>query len=238
MIITLAHFIASAALVEQLWVGFLVVLETLFFASISKSWKNIRGIRMILYSLSIMTIISWLIFGKGTTPLIWIVTKENLYQGISSVFRAFSSIIIAIVLLSTTRNEELVEGCVHFGVPYRIAFAFSNALRMTPHLTGIALTVVAAQKSRGLNLDKGGFMIKIKKTVPLIVPAMMLGLRSTDVMTMAIEAKGFGYTKKRGNYNQLKLTKLDWILIAYAIILAAGAIVLAANGWFKVYDAL
>lgn len=238
LIMTVAHFIASAALVEQLWIGALVVIETLIFTTISKSWKNVYGIRVILISLWIMTLLSWLLFGEGSTPLFWNIMKENLYQGISSVFRSMSSIIMAIVLLSTTRNEELVQGCVKFGLPYRGAFAFSNALRMTPHLTGVAMTVVAAQKSRGLDLDSGGFWMKLKKTVPLVVPAVLLGLRSTDSVTMAIEAKGFGYSNKRGQYLQLKLTGLDWALILYSILLSIIAILIAANGWFKVFNAL
>ncbi len=238
LLLTLAHFVASAALIEQLWIGLLVVAETLLIATLSKSWKNIRGIRVILYSLFAMTILSWLLFGKGTTPLFWVITKENLCQGISSVFRAISSIFMAIVLLSTTRNEELVEGCVRFGLPYRGAFAFSSALRMTPHLTGIALTVVAAQKSRGLDLDNGGFWMKLKKTVPLVVPAILLGLRSTDAVTMAIEAKGFGRSKARGRYIQLRLSPLDWAFIVYAIVLSVGAIVLAATDSFQVFNAL
>jgi len=238
LIMTIAHFIASAALVEQLWIGALVVIETLVFATLSKSWKNVYGIRIILISLWIMTLISWLLFGEGTTPLFGIIMKEDLCQGISSVFRSMSSIIMAIILLSTTRNEELVQGCVKFGLPYRGAFAFSNALRMTPHLTGVAMTVVAAQKSRGLDLDSGGFWMKLKKTVPLVVPAVLLGLRSTDSVTMAIEAKGFGYTKKRGQYLQLRLTKLDWVLILYSIALSAASVVIAAEGWFKVFNAL
>lgn len=238
LLITLAHFIASAALVEQLWLGGLVVLETLIFTTASKSWKNVYGIRYILISLWIMTILSWLLFGQGTTPLFWIIKKEDLYQGISSVFRSISSIVMAIVLLSTTRNEELVQGCVKFGLPYRGAFAFSNALRMTPHLTGVAMTVVAAQKSRGLDLDNGGFWMKLRKTVPLVVPAVLLGLRSADTVTMAIEAKGFGYSEKRGEYIRLKLTGLDWALIIYSVFLAVLSIVVAANGWFKVFEAL
>lgn len=238
LLLTLAHFIASAALVEQLWLGALVVVETLILTTASKSWRNVYGIRAILISLWIMTLISWLLFGEGTTPLFWIIKKEDLCQGVSSVFRSMSSIIMAIVLLSTTRNEELVQGCVKFGLPYRGAFAFSSALRMTPHLTGVAMTVVAAQKSRGLDLDSGGFFMKLKKTVPLVVPAIMLGLRSTDSVTMATEAKGFGYSKKRGAYLQLKLTALDWIFIVYSVLLSVSSIVIAANDWFKVFNAL
>lgn len=238
LLLTLAHFIASAALVEQLWLGGFVVFETLLLTTLSRSWKNIRKIRIILIPLALMTLLSWLIFGTGTTPLFWIIKKEDLCQGISSVFRSMSSIIMAIVLLSTTRNEELVQGCVKFGLPYRGAFAFSNALRMTPHLTGVAMTVVAAQKSRGLDLDNGGFWMKLKKTVPLVVPAVLLGLRSADTMTMAVEAKGFGYTKKRSNYMELHLTGLDWALIIYAVLLSVGSIVISANGWFAVYNAL
>ena len=78
LLLTLAHFIASAALVEQLWLGGFVVFETLLLTTLSRSWKNIRKIRIILISLALMTLLSWLIFGTGTTPLLWIIKKEDL----------------------------------------------------------------------------------------------------------------------------------------------------------------
>ena len=36
LLLTLAHFVASAALVEQLWLGALVVVETLVLTTVSK----------------------------------------------------------------------------------------------------------------------------------------------------------------------------------------------------------
>ena len=45
LLLTLAHFIASAALVEQLWLGGFVVFETLLLTTLSRSWKNIRKIQ-------------------------------------------------------------------------------------------------------------------------------------------------------------------------------------------------
>jgi energy-coupling factor transport system permease protein len=67
--------------------------------------------------------------------------------------RLASFVSIGLVLLSTTRNEELTHGLIRMGLPHPVAFAFATALRLIPTFAGAGATIVQAQMARGLDLE-------------------------------------------------------------------------------------
>ena len=106
------------------------------------------------------------------------------------------------ILISTTRNEELVLGMIRLGMPYRVGFAISTSLRLVPTIASSTMTISQAQRSRGLDLDSGNLIERIRKFLPLLVPVFISTIRSTNIFGMALESKGFGAREKRTYYLQ------------------------------------
>ena len=96
------------------------------------------------------------------------------------------------IFLSTTRNEEIATGLARLGIPYRFAFAVSTALRLVPTIAATGSTISQAQRSRGLDLESGNVIERIRKYMPLLIPVFVSTIRSTNVFSMALESKGFG----------------------------------------------
>jgi energy-coupling factor transport system permease protein len=135
------------------------------------------------------------------------------------------------ILISTTRTEELVLGMIRMGMPYRVGFAISTALRLVPMIASSTVTIGQAQRSRGLDLDSGSLVERIRKFLPLLVPVFLSTIRSTNIFGMALESKGFGARENRTFYLQLHMRTADFIILAFAFIFVGTSIYLRLMGF-------
>jgi energy-coupling factor transport system permease protein len=208
-----------------------VLVLVLFFGYLAKALANLRRIWFILVTIAILTVILWSIFGSGQTPLFLFVELEALLYGISIALRIDITVIAGMIFLSVTRNEEVAIGLVRLGIPYRFAFAVSTALRLVPTIVATGFAIGEAQRSRGLDLESGNIIQRIRKYVPLLVPVFVSTLRSTNVFSMALESKGFGASSKRTFFLQTAMDRWDvLVLVAFAALLA-GTIALRLAGY-------
>jgi len=198
----------------------------LSYAWLGKSLDNVWRARKALLSVFVVTIIMWLLTMRGPTRIIWIFAVEGLLYGISAAFTLMVIIITGIVFISTTKVEDLTLGCIRLGLPYRGAFAMSTAIRMIPTIADTGVTILQAQKSRGLDVDSGSFMQKLKKYIPLMVPAIVSVIRGTSVFAMALESKGFGYSENRVYYTVIGYKTADYAFSSALLLLMALAIFL------------
>jgi energy-coupling factor transport system permease protein len=80
-----------------------------------------------------------------------------------------------------------------------------------------------AQKARGLELEKGGLLKRIRNYVPVLIPLIVSAIRRSLELAEAMESRAWGATKKRTNLYALKLQKGDYalILVTVGILVAA-----------------
>ncbi|WP_413801981.1 energy-coupling factor transporter transmembrane component T family protein [Streptomyces iranensis] len=237
LLFTLAHFIACVVLVEQVWLVALLLAETFALTVLTHTGRNLWRLRALLISIFVLGMVSWMLLGARVHHLWWVVYQENLGMGASAGLRSLIAVVVSVLLLSTTRNEELGVGLRRIGIPYGGVFAFTSALRMAPVLIGSSLSVMEAQRSRGLDLDSGNAISKLRRSLPLLVPAFLLTMRSTSTFSMAIEAKGYGHNpRSRGSYLILRMDAADLAWCTAALLLIAGSILVGVQGWFGVFS--
>ncbi|MGH3086320.1 MAG: energy-coupling factor transporter transmembrane component T family protein [Rubrobacteraceae bacterium] len=230
MFLLLGMFVLAFLFVNPLY-GFVVLAVVVGFGYLAKSLVNLKRIWFILLMIALVTIVLWSIFGSGQTPLFLFVESEALLYGIGTALRVDITIIAGMIFLSTTRNEEIATGLVKLGAPYNFAFAVSTALRLVPTIIGTMTTISQAQRSRGLDLESGGFIQRVRKFVPLLVPVFVSTIRSTNIFSMALESKGFGASKERTYFLNLEMERKDALaLMAFAALLTA-AITLRIMGF-------
>ncbi len=189
----------------------------------SGSMINLRPLRYILLALSVSSLILWNFFANGTTHLFWIIERESLYYSVGRTLILLSLVVEGIIFLSTTRYEELTIGLIRLGLPYRAGFAVSTAFRMIPMIVASAYAVAQAQRTRGLDLDSGNLIRRVKKYLPLLVPVFLFMIRSTNTFVMALESRGFGARKRRTFYLQIGFGKKDVFCGACLLLLFAAA---------------
>jgi energy-coupling factor transport system permease protein len=203
----------------------------LFFGYLARSLINLGRIWFILVSIAILTIILWSIFGSGRTPLFLFVEREALLYAVSIALRIDITVIAGMIFLSTTRNEEVAIGLVRLGIPYRFAFAVSTALRLVPTVVATGQTIGQAQRSRGLDLESGTILERIRKHLPLLVPVFVTTVRSTNVFSMALESKGFGARPGRTFFLHTVMGGRDALVMVVFVALLAGCIALRLAGY-------
>src|SRR2546428_932599 len=111
------------------------------------------------------------------------------------------------------------------GYPNALSFTFTTAVRLVPTLAADAQTVVDAQRSRGLELDKGNLFRRVRNYVPILIPLLLIAIRRSLELAEALESRGFPGKEGRTSLFQLKLRPADYAIIAMSL----GAI--AASFW-------
>ena len=209
-------------------VGLLLLL--LAYGALAGVLRNLRRIWVLLGTIAAITIVSWGIFGAGATPVVWRITREGLTFGLAAALKIDGMILAGLIFLSATRIEEIVLGLIRLRVPFPAAFAFSLALRMVPTILGTAVTVTEAQRSRGLDLDRGGPIRRLRGYIPLLVPILLHTLRSTDQLAKALESRGFGACRDRGSYLEIGFHGQDAVALVLGGLMLAGFVALRLAG--------
>ena len=100
------------------------------------------------------------------------------------------------VFFLTTSPDHLGLALEESRVPYEFAFAFTTAVRFVPVLAEEAQTIMDAQKARGLELEKGGLLKKIRNYVPVLIPLIVSAIRRSLELAEAMESPSMGSHQK------------------------------------------
>ena len=186
------------------------------------AWPNLARTRNIMLILTIMSILIWLFFAPGKTILVRIgpvtIMRESLMYGLTVALRLNCFIFSALTFLTSTPIEDFTYALRKTGLPYGPSFALSLAFRLTPLFMETASDIALAQKARGLDLDQGNFLTRLRRHAPIIVPVLVSGLRKGDQLAVALESRGFGRGGKRTSIAE---HSFSWRDPALVLVLAA-----------------
>jgi energy-coupling factor transport system permease protein len=230
MFLLVGAFVLAFLFLNPLY-GLVVLALVVAFGALARSLVNLKRIRFILVMIGLVTVVMWSVFSQGETPMFLFVEWEALLYGIGVALKIDATIIAGMIFLSTTRNEEIATGLVKLGVPYRFAFAVSTALRLVPTIAATGSTISQAQRSRGLDLESGNLIQKVRKNTPLLIPVFVSTIRSTNVFSMALESKGFGASQKRTYFLNLTMERRDYLVLGVFALLLLIALFLRFAGY-------
>jgi energy-coupling factor transport system permease protein len=95
----------------------------------------------------------------------------------------------------------------------------SMAMRYVPTLAQEAYAIMDAQKARGVELDKGSLLTRIKNIVPIIVPLIIVSIRRALSIAESMESRGFGACENRTYMEKLVFQKRDWGLAIASLLM-------------------
>jgi energy-coupling factor transport system permease protein len=185
-------------------------------AKVHKQWiRSLRGALFLALFIFIVNI-AGNFFTQG-----YMVTAANWENAASMTLRFVVLVESFSVFFLTTSPDHLGLALEQSHVPYEFSFAFTTAVRFVPVLAEEAQTIMDAQKARGLELEKGNFMKRIRNYVPVLIPLIVSAIRRSLELAEAMESRAWGATKNRTNLYALKLRKGDYILLALIVGLLA-----------------
>ncbi|MBO3803253.1 MAG: energy-coupling factor transporter transmembrane protein EcfT [Candidatus Brockarchaeota archaeon] len=174
----------------------------------------------------------WIRSLKGLVPLIALIFAAQVLVSWSWVSALTYSVRFVAVtstmswFLLTTSPDDLGLSLEQVGLPSDISFAFTMAIRFVPVISYEFQSVYDAQRSRGLELEKGSFVQRIRKYVPIIVPVFIETIRRTYEIADAMEVRAFGAKPKRTRLNVLVMRPSDWAISLVAVLLLLGTVFL------------
>jgi energy-coupling factor transport system permease protein len=124
----------------------------------------------------------------------------------------------------TTSADDLGLALDQIHVPYVVSFTFTTAVRLVPTMALDAQTVVDAQRSRGLELDKGNFMKRVRNYIPILIPLIISAIRRSVELAEALESRAFGASEPRTSITILELHRSDYVAMAATMLGVMGAI--------------
>ncbi len=149
-------------------------------------------------------------------------------ESVLVAFRNAMRIIVMVgsftIFLLTTHPSDLMSDLTRRGLPSQFAYVVISTLQIIPQMQAKAQTIIAAQRSRGLNTE-GGFGKRVGALVPLVGPLVFGSLVEVEERAIAIEARGFTSTRKKTSLRDIPDTGFDkvlrWTLLVVVVAVLA-----------------
>jgi energy-coupling factor transport system permease protein len=186
-----------------------------------------------------VVVINTLVSSRGDTrfwagPEIWgfgelSISLEGVVFGAVMALRLYVVVAAFTIVSLTVHPDEFTQLLARFA--YRSGLAVSLSTRFYPAVVRDASAIMDAQRSRGLDLDTGGRVARIRQRMPVVMPLFHSSLERAVGTAEAMEARGFG-SPSRTRWHRRDLSDWDGLAIASAIMVAwlASALSLFLDG--------
>lgn len=210
-IMTIGIF-AVALLFTNIYALIVVFLAQLPIVYAARTWRRWAASMKAGFLLAVLIFVMNFVFGS---TFVFAASMTLRFISLMSVFSLF---------FMTTSPDDLGLALEQTGVPYTLSFTFTTAVRLVPTMALDAQTVIDAQRSRGLELDKGNFMKRIRNYIPILIPLIVSAIRRSIELAEALESRGFGASPNRQSLIVLKMKPLDYLVVVSTILMTALAV--------------
>ena len=152
-------------------------------------------------------------------------TVEQLFYEFNVMIKYFTVIPAVFMFIVTTNPSEFAASLNRIGVSYKIGYSIAIALRYIPDVQGDFEKIKHAQEARGIEMSsKASFGSRIKNTAAIMFPLVFSSMDRIDVVSNAMELRGFGKHRKRTWYMGRPLKRNDYLTIVVTVVFAVIAL--------------
>ncbi len=165
-------------------------------------------------------------------PWHWDLTAEQLFYQLSVTLKYVAVLPSVLLFVATTRPPEFASSLARLGVPARIAYAVSLALRYIPDVQREFRTISQAQQARGIDTSRNvPLRTRIRNLGAVLVPLLLGTFDRIDAVSAAMELRGFGRAPGRTWFVRTPLRGRDVAVMIGAVVLAVVPVwLLGVNG--------
>ena len=146
-------------------------------------------------------------------------TWEQIFYQVTKFFKYLSVIPFGIIFLLTTNPSEFASSLNGVGVNYKAAFAVALTLRYFPDVQRDYHDISQAQQARGLELShKAKFLDRFKNSLLIVVPLIFSSLDSVELISNAMDLRGFAKSKTRTWFTSKKLAAGDYVAMIISVL--------------------
>lgn len=159
-------------------------------------------------------------------------TAEQLFYHLNYFLKYLATIPIVLLFVCTTNPSEFAASLNKIGVKYTIAYSVSLALRYIPDIQREYHEISQAQQARGIEMSKKASVInRLKSASAILIPLILSSMDKIEIVSNAMELRGFGKNKKRTWYMGRPFKAADiWSMIVCGLLVAAAFTLNYFNG--------
>lgn len=167
----------------------------------------------------------------------YVITKEQLFYEFNVMLKYLSVIPVVLMFIVTTNPSEFAASLAYIGVSYKVGYAMAIALRYIPDVQSDFTKIKHAQEARGIEMSaKASFWERLKRMGSIIFPLIFSSMDRIDVVSNAMELRGFGKNKKRTWYAGRKLQRNDYLTLAVLLVFVVVALVITFADGNRFYN--
>lgn len=229
---------------------FMLVSSLIIFRVSKIEWKQISTVFKFILFFLCLNLIAVFVFSPyegvkiyGTQQDIWhiagnyTITREQLFYELNIMIKYFTVIPAVLMFILTTNPSEFAASMNKIGVSYKISYSIAIALRYIPDVQADFTKIKHAQEARGIEMSsKAGLIDRIKNVSSILFPLIFTSMDRIDVVSNAMELRGFGKNKKRTWYSGKKLSSKDIAVIVVVLIFAVVSLMITFADGSRFYN--
>ena len=214
----------------------IAVAVTVLLVGISRIKPSVilKGIKPILFILLFTTVLN-LFYGTGEPLAKWwifTITARGINNALFMGTRIILLVVIGLMLSYTTTPTALTDAIEALLKPLKLigadthslAMIMTIALRFIPILIEEVEKIMAAQKSRGADMESGGLIKRAKAIVPILIPLFVSSFRRANELADAMECRCYRGGEGRTKMKVMHLQARDYFAMVFVILYFAGII--------------
>ena len=202
---------------------FLVIFPLSFVGRVAREYFNV-ALRLILPAVGFLFIMQALFQPLKGNALFhfWFLqpTDASALFAFGNAARIATMVSSFTLFLLTTHPSELMSDLTRRGLPPQFSYVIISTLQIIPQMQAKAQTIIAAQRSRGLD-TQSSFAKRVGALVPLVGPLVFGSLVEVEERAIAIEARGFTSSRPKTSLREIPDSRFDqvtrWIFVLLVV---------------------
>ncbi|TCL60399.1 energy-coupling factor transport system permease protein [Kineothrix alysoides] len=228
-----------------------MVLGSLIIYKMSKiKWRQVGTVFMFILFFLVFNLIAIFVFSPyegvniygSRTDIMhlfggYFLTKEQLFYEFNVMIKYVTIVPAVFMFIITTNPSEFAASLNRIGVSYNVGYAVAITLRYIPDVQDDFTKIKHAQEARGIEMSgKASLFGRIKNIASIIFPLIFTSMERIDVVSNAMELRGFGKHKKRTWYAGKKLKRADYIVIGVIVVITVAALIITFHDGNRFYN--
>lgn len=228
----------------------MLVCSVVIFAMSKTKWKQVGTVFKFILLFLTINLIAIFAFSpdQGTkiygtdSPLVhlfgrYTLNKEQLFYEFNVMIKYMTVVPAVFMFIVTTNPSEFAASLNKVGIHYNVGYSMAIALRYIPDVQNDFTKIKHAQEARGIEMSaKAPFMDRIKNMAAIIFPLIFSGMDRIDIVSNAMELRGFGKYKKRTWYSAKPFKRNDYLTLIVTVVFCVIAFVVTFSDGSRFYN--
>jgi len=230
-------WIASFIFASPLWNAALLFFTLTVLLVARVTFSSMKAYLKVIVPIMLLFLILFPLFSLGGTVFFVIGPVVISWVGVSGGIIAASrlgSLFLSTVgiLLTTTRERDLIRGLMQGGLPFEVSFLLMMTLRFISLSMTDLTTIREARRARAMP-ERENLIQLLRNLVSIVIPLFVATIRRIQTSSNALEVKGFAPGAKRTSMTREKVGRSEIFYGIFFLSLTALLAVLRLTlGWF------